>query len=146
MDLHEILEALDIAAKKEEGYAVISKNLAEDARDALQMLAAGREKRTGDADSHNQRPKSQDEIWSAVATPQVQAPLLGMTGEGRREKVGEAGVFRYDPNAYAGALVALENLRKATERPEDREAVRLLLEAVAEKAEREYPDRFRRIG
>ena len=127
MDLHEILEALDIAVKKTDGTAIIPRNLAEDARDALQMLAAGREKRTGDADSHV-------------------APLLGMTDGRRWEKVGEAGVFRYDPNAYAGALVALENLRKATERPEDRGAVRLLLEAVAEKAEREYPDRFRRIG
>lgn len=110
MDLHEILEALDIAVKKTDGTAIIPRRLAEDARDALQMMAAGRGEPTQ---------------W---------------------EKVGEAGVFRYDPNAYAGALVALENLRKATERPEDREAVRLLLEAVAEKAEREYPDRFRRIG
>lgn len=146
MDLHEILEALDIAVKKTDGTAIIPRRLAEDDRDALQMLAAGMEKRTGDADPHNQRPKSQDEIWPAVATPQVQAPPLGMTDGRRWEKVGEAGVFRYDPNAYAGALVALEDLRKATERPEDREAVRLLLEAVAEKAEREYPDRFRRIG
>ena len=62
------------------------------------------------------------------------------------EKVGEAGVFRYDPNAYAGALLALGELQKAAERPEEKAAVSLLLEAVAEKAGREYPDRFRRIG
>ena len=117
MDLHEILEALDTAAKEKDGTAIIPRNLAEDARDAMQMLAAGMDRRAAGRGEPTQ--------W---------------------EKVGEAGVFRYDPNAYAGALVALEDLRKATERPEEREAVRLLLEAVAEKAEREYPDRFRRIG
>ena len=95
---------------------------------ALMMLAerplgaAGMERRTGDADSHV-------------------ASLLGMT-EG--VEVGEPGAFRYDPNAYAGALLALGELQKAAERPEEKAAVSLLFEAVAEKAEREYPGLFRR--
>ena len=51
---------------------------------------------------------------------------------------------RYPGNAYAGALLALGELRKAAERPEEKAAVSLLFEAVAEKAEREHPGRFRR--
>ena len=117
MDLHEILEALDIAVKKTDGTAIIPRRLAEDARDALQMLAAGMDRRAAGRGEPTQ--------W---------------------EKVGEAGVFRYDPNAYAGALVALDTMRKGEKDPENRAAMRLLLEAVAEKAEREYPDRFRRSG
>ena len=106
----------------------MSRELAREAREALMMLAerplgaAGMERRTGDADSNV-------------------ASLLGMT-EG--VEVGEPGAFRYDPNAYAGALLALGELQKAAERPEEKAAVSLLFEAVAEKAEREYPGRFRR--
>lgn len=105
MELREILEALDIAAKEKDGTAIIPRNLAEDARDALVMLA--------------ERPRC-------------------------RERKG--GELRYGANTYAGALRALGALRKEAERPEDQEAVSLLLEAVAEKAEREYPDRFRPVG
>ena len=122
MDLREILEALDIAAKKTDGTAIIPRRLAEDARDALQMLAAGREKRTG-------------------AAPQAQAPPP--TGW---ETVGEPGEVRYSAEDYVAALLALDTMRKGEKDPENRAAMRLLLEAVAEKAGREYPDRFRRLG
>lgn len=61
-----------------------------------------------------------------------------------REKTREKDeTHRYGENAYAGALLALGEMQRAAERAEDREAVSLLLEAVAEKAEREYPGRFR---
>lgn len=115
MELREILEALDTAAKKEEGYAVISQSLAEDARDALQMLAAGMDRRAEE---------------SSV----------------RWEKVGEPGEVRYPPEDYVGALLALDTMRKGEKDPENRAAMRLLLEAVAEKAGREHPDRFRPVG
>lgn len=45
-----------------------------------------------------------------------------------------------------GALLALDTMRKGEKDPENRAAMRLLLEAVAEKAGREYPDRFRPVG
>lgn len=114
MELREILEALDIAAKREEDYAVISKHLAEDARDALQMLAAGMDRR---AAGHT--------VWKTI---------------------GEPGEVRYPPEDYVGALLALDTMRKGEKDPENRAAMRLLLEAVAEKAGREYPDRFRPVG
>ena len=69
MELREILEALDTAAKEKDGTAIIPRNLAEDARDA----------------------------------------------------------------------------RKKVEDPEDKARMRLLLEAVGEKAEREYPAYFRAV-
>ena len=50
----------------------------------------------------------------------------------------------YPGNAYAGVLLALGELQKEAERPEEKAAVSLLFEAVAEKAEREHPGRFRR--
>ena len=58
MDLHEILEALDIAVKKTDGTAIIPRNLAEDARDALQMLAAGMDRR---AAGHT--------VWKTIGEP-----------------------------------------------------------------------------
>lgn len=114
MDLHEILEALDIAVKKTDGTAIIPRRLAEDARDALQMMAAGMDRR---AAGHT--------VWKTI---------------------GEPGEVRYPPEDYVGALLALDTMRKGEKDPENRAAMCLLLEAVAEKAEREYPDRFRRIG
>ena len=107
MELREILEALDTAAKEKDGTAIIPRNLAEDARDALQMLAAG----------HT--------VWKTI---------------------GEPGEVRYPPEDYVGALLALDTMRKGEKAPEKRAAMRLLLEAVAEKAGREYPDRFRPVG
>lgn len=121
MDLHEILEALDIAAKGKDGTAIIPRRLAEDARDALQMLAAGMEKRAG-------------------AAPQAQAPPPAGW-----KTVGEPGEVRYSAEDYVAALLALDTMRKGEKDPENRAAMCLLLEAVAEKAGREYPDRFRRL-
>lgn len=114
MELREILEALDIAAKEKDGTAIIPRNLAEDARDALQMLAAGMDRR---AAGHT--------VWKTI---------------------GEPGEVRYPPEDYVGALLALDTMRKGEKDPENRAAMRLLLEAVAEKAGREYPDRFRPVG
>lgn len=114
MELREILEALDTAAKEKDGTAIIPRNLAEDARDALQMLAAGMDRR---AAGHT--------VWKTI---------------------GEPGEVRYPPEDYVGALLALDTMRKGEKDPENRAAMRLLLEAVAEKAGREYPDRFRPVG
>lgn len=67
---------------------------------------------------------------------------LMMLAERPRCRERKDGGLRYGANTYAGALLALGALQKETERPEDEAAVSLLLEAVAEKAEREYPERF----
>lgn len=114
MELREILEALDAAAKEKDGTAIIPRNLAEDARDALQMLAAGMDRR---AAGHT--------VWKTI---------------------GEPGEVRYPPEDYVGALLALDTMRKGEKDLATRAAMRLLLEAVAEKAGREYPDRFRPVG
>lgn len=114
MELREILEALDTAAKEKDGTAIIPRNLAEDARDALQMLAAGMDRRA-----------ARHTVWKTI---------------------GEPGEVRYPPEDYVGALLALDTMRKGEKDPENRAAMRLLLEAVAEKAGREYPDRFRPVG
>lgn len=114
MELREILEALDIAAKEKDGTAIIPRNLAEDARDALQMLAAGMDCRAEE---------------SSV----------------RWEKVGEPGEFRYSAEEYGAAMLALDAIRKKVEDPKDKARMRLLLEAVGEKAEREFPACFRAV-
>lgn len=121
MELREILEALDTAAKEKDGTAIIPRNLAEDARDALQMLAAGMEKRTGTA-------------------PQAQVPPPAGW-----KTVGEPGEFRYSAEEYGAAMLALDAIRKKVEDTEDKARMRLLLEAVGEKAEREYPAYFRAV-
>ena len=121
MELREILEALDTAAKEKDGTAIIPRNLAEDARDALQMLAAGMDRRAAGMD----RRAAGHTVWKTI---------------------GEPGEVRYPPEDYVGALLALDTMRKGEKDPENRAAMRLLLEAVAEKAGREYPDRFRPVG
>ena len=113
MELREILEALDTAAKEKDGTAIIPRNLAEDARDALQMLAAGMDRREA---GHT--------VWKTV---------------------GEPGEFRYSAEEYGAAMLALDAIRKKVEDPEDKARMRLLLEAVGEKAEREYPAYFRAV-
>lgn len=69
---------------------------------------------------------------------------LMMLAERPLRTVGGGEPPHYPGNAYAGALLALGELQKAAERPEEKAAVSLLFEAVAEKAEREHPGRFRR--